>query len=316
MSFLEAPRLWLLVLPVLVVGLYVIALRRKTKYAVRFSDVSMLDGIASDRPGWRRHVTAAALLLAVALVVVAFARPVMAQRVPVEQAAVIMAMDVSLSMQATDVAPSRIDAAKEAANDFVALAPEDLRLGLVAFAGVALPALPPTTDRLAAASAIDRLSLGEGTAIGDGLSTALDLAAAEQGAEASDEDVPVAIVVLSDGETTVGRAELDVAAEAAAAGIPVYTISFGTQDGSIEFQDEVVPVPVNEGALRQVASLTGGKFFTAASAAELQQILDGVGTQVGYETEDREVWEWFLGAGVVALTLAAAGSLVWFSKLP
>jgi Ca-activated chloride channel family protein len=315
-SFLEAPRLWLLVLPVLVVGLYLIALRRKTKYAIRFSDVSMLDGIASDRPGWRRHVTAAALLLAVALVVVAFARPVMAQRVPVEQAAVIMAMDVSLSMQATDVAPSRIDAAKEAANDFVALAPEDLRLGLVAFAGVALPALPPTTDRLAAASAIDRLSLGEGTAIGDGLSTALDLAAAEHGGEANDEDVPVAIVVLSDGETTVGRAELDVAAEAAAAGIPVYTISFGTQAGSIEFQGEVVPVPVNEGALRQVASLTGGKFFTAASAAELQQILDGVGTQVGYETEEREVWEWFLGAGVVALTLAAAGSLVWFSKLP
>jgi Ca-activated chloride channel family protein len=312
MSFLEATRLWLLVLPVLVIGLYLVALRRKTKYAVRFSDVSMLDGIASDRPGWRRHVTAAALLLAVALVVVAFARPVMAQRVPVEQAAVIMAIDVSLSMEAADVAPSRIGAAKEAANEFLALAPEDLRLGLVAFAGVALPALPPTTDRAAASAAIERLSLGEGTAIGEGLATALDLAAAEQG----EEEVPVAIVVLSDGETTVGRAELDVAAEAAAANIPVYTISFGTQNGSIDYQDEIVPVPVNEGALRQVAAATGGEFFTAASASDLQQILDDVGTQVGYETEEREVWEWFLGAGVLALTLAAAGSLVWFSKLP
>lgn len=315
MNFLAAGRLWLLILPVLVVGLYLIALRRKTKYAVRFSDVSMLDGIASDRPGWRRHVTAAALLLAVVLVVVAFARPVMAQRVPVEQAAVIMAIDVSLSMEADDVEPSRIGAAKEAANEFLALAPEDLRLGLVAFAGVALPALPPTTDRAAAASAIDRLSLGEGTAIGEGLATALDLAAAEQG-EQEGEDVPVAIVVLSDGETTVGRAELDVAAEASAANIPVYTISFGTQSGSIDYEGEIVPVPANEGALRQVASATGGKFFTAASATELQQILDNVGTQVGYETEEREVWEWFLGAGVLALTLAAAGSLVWFSKLP
>jgi len=314
-NFLAAGRLWLLVLPIIVIGLYLVALRRKTKYAVRFSDVSMLDGIASDRPGWRRHVTAAALLLAVALVVVAFARPVMAQRVPVEQAAVIMAIDVSLSMEADDIAPSRIDAAKEAANEFLALAPEDLRLGLVAFAGVALPALPPTTDRSAAAAAIDRLSLGEGTAIGEGLATALDLAAAEQGEE-GEEDVPVAVVVLSDGETTVGRAELDVASEAAAAGIPVFTISFGTAGGSIDYDGEIVPVPVNEGALRQVASITGGKFFAAASATELQQILDNVGTQVGYETEDREVWEWFLGAGVLALTLAAAGSLVWFSKLP
>lgn len=314
MSFLSPDRLWLLLIPLLGLVAYLLLVRRKPKYALRFSDVELLEKVAPDRPGWRRHVPAVAVILATALLLVAFARPVMAVPVPVDQATVVLAVDVSLSMDADDVEPVRIDAAKAAARNFVDLAPEDLQIGVVAFAGVALPTVAPTTDREALTSAIDRLTLAEGTAIGEAIYTAIDLVDIER--ESDDDEVPAAIVVLSDGETTVGRSELDAAAEAAAASLPVSTIAFGTQEGSIVYEGEVVPVPANEGALREVAETTGGQFFAVASAGELQQILDDVGSEVGIETEEREVWEWFLFGGVALLVVAAGASLVWFSRIP
>jgi Ca-activated chloride channel family protein len=314
MSFLSPDRLWLLLIPLLGLVAYLVAVRRKPKYALRFSDVELLEKVAPDRPGWRRHVPAVAVILATSLLLVAFARPVMAVPVPVDQATVVLAVDVSLSMDADDVDPVRIDAAKAAARNFVDLAPEDLQIGLVAFAGVALPAVAPTTDREALTSAIDRLTLAEGTAIGEAIYTAIDLVDVERDGE--DGEVPAAIVVLSDGETTVGRSEVDAAAEASAASLPVSTIAFGTREGSIVYEGEVVPVPANEGALREVAETTGGQFFAVASAEELQQILDDVGSEVGIETEEREVWEWFLFGGVAVLVVAAGASLVWFSRIP
>ena len=314
MSFLSPDRLWLLVIPLLGLVAYLVAVRRKPRYALRFSDVELLEKVAPDRPGWRRHVPAGAVMFATALLLVAFARPVTAVPVPVDQATVVLAVDVSLSMEADDVDPVRIDAAKAAARNFVDLAPEDLQIGLVAFAGVALPAVAPTTDRETLNSAIDRLALAEGTAIGEAIYTAIDLVDVERDGE--DGEVPAAIVVLSDGETTVGRSELDAAAEASAASLPVSTIAFGTQGGSIVYEGEVVPVPANEGALREVAETTGGQFFAVASAGELQQILDDVGSEVGIETEEREVWEWFLFGGVAVLVVAAGASLLWFSRIP
>ena len=234
-----------------------------------------------------------------------------------------IAVDVSLSMEATDVDPTRIAAAQEAALAFLDLAPEELRVGIVAFAGTAAPVLTPTTDRDLARLAIDQLTLGEGTAIGEGIFAAVQLmtlqpaAGGEPAAPADENGVPAeAIVVLSDGETTMGRPDLDAAEAAVDAGIPVWTISFGTSAGEVVIQGDRIPVPVNEGALAEVATATGGEFFQAATADELQSILDEIGFRVGVEEEDREITDWFTGAGLILALLAAAGSLVWFSRLP
>lgn len=310
MSFLAPDRLIFLALPIGALLWYVIALSRRKRHAVRFSDIELLTSVAPDRPGWKRHLSAAAAVMSLLALALAFARPVMAIAVPREQATLVLAIDVSLSMEADDVDPTRIDAAKEAALAFLDLAPEELRIGVVAFAGVALPAVAPTTDRAATARAIRTLTLAEGTAIGEAIFTSLEVVAAEG------EDIPAGIVVLSDGETTVGRPDLDAAAEAADLAVPVSTVSFGTEDGFIVFDGETVPVPANNGALQEVADLTGGTFSEAASADELEAILATVGSDLGIETEQREVWEWFLAGGIVALTMAAATSLLWFQRLP
>lgn len=314
MSFLEGGRLWLLFLPAAVVGGYLWSLLRRERYAIRFSNLELLDSVMPDRPGWRRHLPVIGTVLAIALGVLAIARPVMSITGPEEEATVILVIDVSLSMEALDIPPSRIGAAKEAALNFVELAPEELRVGVVAFAGIALAAHTPSTDDASLSAAIERLSLAEETAVGEGIYAALDLLeleGSEEGAEPA-----VHIVVLSDGETTTGRSEVEAARAAAVQEVPVSTVSFGTPAGAITYAGELVPVPVNEGALRQVASITDGKFFEAASADELQEILDSVGSQIGLTTEKTEVWEWFLAAGLLAMGLAAAGSLVWFSRIP
>lgn len=313
MSFLAPDRLWLLLIPAAAIVAYLVMLRRKQKYALRYSDVELIDKVAPDRPGWRRHLPVFGFLLAIVALVLSLARPVTAVQVPQEQAMVVVAIDVSLSMEADDVVPSRIEAAQEAALSFVELAPEELRIGIVGFAGVALPAVAPTTDRDSVRTAIERLTLAEGTAVGEAIAASVDLIEREA---VEDEEIPAAVVLLSDGTTTMGRSPEEAALAAADAEVPVSTISFGTEDGTIVFEGEVVPVPPDEPALRDVADTTGGRFFTAASSQELQQILDDVGSEVGFTTEDRELWEWFLLAGVVILALAGAASLIWFSRLP
>ena len=316
MNFLAPDRLWLLLIPAIGLGAYLWSLRRHEQFAVRFSNFELLDAVMPDRPGWRRHLPAVAALLGIVVLVMAIARPVMAITAPREEATVILAVDVSLSMDAMDIPPSRIGAAKEAALRFVELAPDDLRIGVVAFAGIALAAHAPSDDAASVLAAIERLSLAEGTAVGEGIYAAIDMISLDLGAQEDGEESAVHIVVLSDGETTTGRSEIDAANEAASRGLPVSTVSFGTPAGAINYAGELVPVPVNEGALRRVADITGGRFSGAASADEFQEILDSVGSQVGYTTEEREVWEWFLGAGMAVLVLAGAGSLVWFSRIP
>ena len=324
MTFLEPGRLVLLALPLLAVVGYLIAMRRRERYAVRFTNLELLDKVAPESPGWRRHVPAVALLLGLVAMVVAVAKPATAVQVPRQQATVILTIDVSLSMEAADVDPTRIEAAREAARNFIELAPEDLRIGIVGFSGQAIPVLSPTTDRSVALLAIDRLELGEGTAIGEGIFAAVSLARAtmdadrrvQQQQQEPADDSPFAVVVLSDGETTVGRPDLEAADEAAAVDIPVSTISFGTSAGEVFIQGETIPVPVNEGALRDVAAATGGEFFEAATADELQAILDALGSEVALEEEQREVTDWFVGGGLLLTLLAAAGSLLWFSRMP
>ncbi len=333
MTFLSPLWLLLLVLPLLAAGAYMAALQRREKYAVRFTNLELLDKVAPEKPGWRRHAPAVAILLGMVALVTAVARPSVAVAIPRPAATVILAVDVSLSMDADDVDPNRLEAAQEAARAFLDLAPEELEIGIVSFAGDALPLLSPTPDRELARLAIDRLELDEGTAIGEGIYVSVQMAVAERqqrelvgpqedsGSEPSDgEDADAApaeaIVVLSDGETTMGRDDLEAAQLAAESGIPVSTISFGTADGFVVIQGDTIPVPVNEGALEEVAEITGGEFYQAATSGELQSILDNVGSSVGLEYEQHEITNWFAGAGLVFILLAAAGSLLWFSRMP
>lgn len=184
-------------------------------------------------------------------------------------------------------------------------------MGLVAFAGTALPVGGPDTPREVVREAVSRLALGQGTAVGEAIFTGVDLIRRS----APPEGAPAALVVLTDGESTMGRPESEAVVVAQQAGIPIHTIAFGTERGVVEFQGEIIPVPVNEGVLASVAEATGGTFSVAASEGELRQVLDSVGSQIAYETEDREVTDWFAAGGLVAVALAVAASLRWFGRV-
>ncbi len=313
MSFAAPERLVLLAVPAAVIVGWVALRARQTRFVVRFTDLETIDRVVPRRIGWRRLVTVGGLVVGLASASVAFARPVVAVPVPQERATVILAVDVSLSMGAKDVAPSRIGAAQDAVRRFAELAPDNLRIGLVAFAGTALPVVAPTDDRATLVDAVERLGLGQGTAVGEAIFTALDQLRLET--DANGVLPPSALVVLSDGETTVGRSEAEAAAAARRIGVPVYTIAFGTPAGTVYVQDRLVPVPVNQGSLRQVAEETGGAFFTAASERDLRSVLDTVGSQIAFVTEERDVTDWFALAAALAVAVAAGGSLLWFGRL-
>ena len=245
-SFLDGWRLWfLLALPVLI-GLYVWRGRRRHAYALRFSALPMLGQVAPRRPGWRRHVVAVGSLLTLAVLVTAFARPAAEVRVPKERATVVLAIDVSLSMNAEDVAPNRLEAAQQAARQFADELPPSINLGLVTFAGSATVLVPPTTDRARVKQAVDSIRLGPYTAIGEGVFTALaslDQVPPDPGGE----PVPAHLVVLSDGETTVGRPNAEAADAAVEQEVPVSTIAFGTPDGTVLIEGQQEPVPGQRG---------------------------------------------------------------------
>src|SRR5262245_50247906 len=261
MHFLVVWRLWLLVGVGVMAGAWLAVASQRARHVVRFTSVELLDVVAPRRPRWRRHVPAALFLLALTALVLGFARPVRAVQVTDERATVILAVDVSLSMEATDVAPSRLEVAREAARDFVADLPGDLDVGLVTFHDVASVAVAPSRDRAALGAAIDGFDLGEGTAIGEAVMASLDAVAATPPTETG-EPAPARIVVMSDGETTTGIANEEAAAAASEAGVPVDTIAFGTAEGTIvdEFGD-TVEVPVAPGPLADLADATGGDAF-------------------------------------------------------
>lgn len=316
-QFLAAERLWLLLLLPVLAAAYAVLQRRRHGYAVRFTNLALLGQVAPRRPGWRRHVVAAGLLTTLAMLVVTFARPAGEVLVPRERATIVVTIDVSLSMMAEDVAPDRLTAAQAAARDFVDELPPRLNVGLVSFAGTANVLVPPTTDRARVMQAIDQLELAEYTAIGEGIFTSLD--ALEQvpvDPSAPDEKVPGAVVLLSDGETTVGRPNEQAAAAALEAGVPVSTIAFGTPEGVLELDGLVQPVPVGEEDLRQIAEITGGGFYEAETAGELEQVYEDIGSSVGYATEAQEITARFAGYSLLLMLLTSVGSLAWFGRLP
>ncbi|MBB3085658.1 VWA domain-containing protein [Geodermatophilus sabuli] len=314
----QAP-LWLLALLAVValVALYVVLQLRRKAYAARFTNVALLDTLVPKRPGWRRHLAFGLVALGMAALLVSLAVPSTEVRVPRERATVVMAVDVSLSMQATDIEPSRFEAMQTAAKQFVDVLPARINLGLVSFAGTATTLVTPTTDRGQVRAAIDNLDLAESTAIGEAVFTSLTAVQNYQATlDAPEEDLPPArIVLLSDGYNTVGRDDTQAISAAVDAGIPVSTIAFGTDYGTLDLDGERVPVPVDRETLERVADETGGSYSEAASAAELEQVYEDLGSQIGYTTEPRDVSYWFVRAGVLVALVGLVLSLLWTNRL-
>lgn len=310
-DFLAPDRLWLLaVVPVLVAGyVWQQRRRRRTTPAVRFANFGLLKSVAPKRSTWRRHVPAAAVALALSGLLVGFARPSGAVQVPKEAATVMLVIDTSASMMATDVEPSRIEAAITAAEAFVADLPPQIEVGLVSFDRSARVLSAPTTDHEAVQREIAALTLGPGTAAGEALAVALSAI------EAADSNDGAAIVLLSDGVTTIGRPVLGVAQFAAERGIPVSTIAFGTPDGIVEVQGNTIAVPADPDTMAAVAETTSGRFFEAGSGDELQEVYEDIGTRVGYETQQRERSGPVLATSTILLISALGLGLLWNGRL-
>lgn len=316
MSFFAPDRLWLLAAVAGLAGLYVAALRRNRKrYGVRFSNMALLDKVAPRGPGWRRHLPAAVFLLMLGVLVFAFARPAAYAKVPRERATILIAMDVSNSMSATDVEPDRLSAAKDGAVAFVDRLPARFNVGLVAFDGSASLVVAPTTNHQAVDNGIRNLQVGPATAIGEAVFRSLE-AVANFDQQADTNPPPARIVLLSDGANTAGRSPEQAAEAALAANIAVSTIAYGTPEGTVEVNGQLIPVPVDGPALERLAKTTRGAYYEAASGEELQKVYQDIGSSVGFRTIRREVSVWFIGFGLLAAFSAAVASLVWSSRLP
>ena len=313
LMFLAPERFTLLLVPLAIGLLYVVRQRRRQAYVVRFTDPELIETVAPRRPGFRRHIAAAAYLAATILLVLAATRPAVATEVANEPT-VVLAFDTSLSMEATDVTPSRIVAAREAAHRFIEVVPTGVRVGLVAFDQTARVIIPPTTSKVVLDRAIDRLSLDQGTAIGEAIYTSLDLLESDVAAGA--EGAGGSIVLMSDGETTTGRPEGPAAREAERRGVKISTVAFGTDHGSVTVDFMTVPAPVDREALRDIAETTGGTVFEAASAEEIVSVFEDLGEGVGTRTEPREITDSLALAALITAAVAAAGSLAWFALIP
>jgi Ca-activated chloride channel family protein len=300
----------------LIAGYIVLQIRRR-RYVVRFSNVAVLAGVVPKRPGWRRHGPFALLATALALLAIGLAGPTGTTRVARERATVMLAIDVSGSMSATDVKPDRLDASKAAAKLFVDLIPEKINVGLVKFDSTASVLSPPTLDRTLLKAAIDAIELGDATAIGDAVLTCLDQISlfAKAHTAVGDQPPPARIVLMSDGANNKGHSLTSAEAAARAAGIAVSTVAFGTDNGTVVQDGVRRAVPADKDALRALALTTGGSFHTAASAEELQSVYASIGSQIGYENKTINISWRYLAFGLLLALLAAAGAMLWSDRL-
>jgi Ca-activated chloride channel homolog len=321
MTFLASWRLIILIGPVALFVAYLMVQRSRRRVAVRFTSVDLLASVAPRRSGWQRHVASVALLLALILLVLAFAEPARVERTPKQQATVVLTLDISGSMIANDVSPSRLGAAQTAARDFVNALPPGVKLGLISFSTSASVLVPPTADRSSVLSAINSLQAGGGTATGEALTLALNtISAVPKGA--GGKPVPAAIVLMSDGAPTIGlngesplQSVVDAAAAAKQDAVKIDTIAFGTQDGTVTIEGETIAVPSDPAAMAQIAADSGGETFTAQSAEQLKSVYHQIGRVVGYDVHRHEITAWFTGLGLIVAALAGVAGLLWTQRI-
>lgn len=317
--------LWLVLVVVplaLAIG-YVIALRSKRRRTVRFGNFGVLRTVDRGGRRWFTHVPAVLLILSLLALVVALAGPQKEQKVPRNRATVMLVVDVSLSMESTDVSPSRLEAAQQAATTFANNLTPGVNLGLVSYAGTSSMLVAPTTDRGPVVRAVERLRLDERTATGEAIYTATQAVTTfTESLGGTDQAPPARIVLLSDGKETVPadpteeRGAFTAAERAEEAGIPISTISFGTLYGTVDIQGRPQPVPVDDASLRTIAEISGGDFFTASSLEELDSVYRTLEEQIGFEWKKADASRPWLVIGSLLAMLAAAGSLVAHRRIP
>jgi Ca-activated chloride channel family protein len=302
---------------------YIVSQRMRRKRTMRFANLELLEKIAPKSQGWVRHLPAGLIIFALLLFTVALAGPTAEQKVPRNRATVMLVVDVSLSMESTDVAPNRLKAAQEAARTFAQGLTPGVNLGLISFAGTATVLVAPTTERGGVVKAIDNLKLAQSTATGEGIFAALQSIESFSSVVGGAEGPPPArVVLMSDGKQTVPddlyapRGAYTAAQAARQAQVPISSISFGTSHGTVNIDGKEVPVGVDDESLREVAQLSGGEFYKAATAAELKKVYGDLGEQNGYELKDTDASKPWVVIGTLILILAAGGSLVIGQRLP
>jgi Ca-activated chloride channel homolog len=320
MSFASPFILWgLLLVPVALLAYWLVQ-RRRIKYAARFTNLDLLANVVDASPGRRRHLPALLALAALAALIVAMARPQTVVAVPRDDATVVLTMDSSASMTATDVPPSRLDAAKSAASSFLDRLPERFRVGLASFSSTVRVLEEPTEDRDAVRTSLDSLEGDVGTALGDAILASVELAPTSEEQERAGKPL-FAVLLLSDGANSTGSEPLAILDEAKEAGVPIYTIALGTPDGTVEItndygETQTYAVPPDPETLKRVAEETGGRFFEAPTEADLTAVYEEIGSQVSYEDEERELTAAFAGAGAVFLLIGVSLSALWFGRIP
>ena len=333
MYFLWPLMLWLLLLIPALVVLYILAQRRRQRYALRYASLSLVKEALGRGPGFRRHIPPALFLSGLAVMIVALARPYTLVTLPSQEGTVILTMDVSGSMRADDLKPNRIEAAKSAARSFVEKQPSGVRIGVVSFSDNAFLVQAPTDEKDAVIAAINRLTPQRGTAIGRALLTSVDAIFEEANAEggqstASDPTPtptpvpqgvyePAIIVLLTDGESNQGPRPLDVIDQVAARGVRVYTVGVGTAEGTVlHIQGRSIRTRLDEEMLKGVASATDGAYYSATNEKDLVAIYDSLSTHLVFKKEQTEITAIFTGVAVAFLLMGGFLSLFWFNRLP
>jgi Ca-activated chloride channel family protein len=341
MNFVWPDLLWLLVLLPVLVLMYLWLLHRRKKNTLRYASLSLVKQAMGKGPGWRRHLPPALLLLAIATLLVATARPTAVITLPTQQEIIILAIDVSGSMRAADVLPNRLVAAQEAAKAFIRDLPRSVRVGVVSFAGTAAVVQPPTQNREDIAAAIDRFQLQRGTAIGSGIVLSLATLFPDAGIDLSQitgqrsmppapgdkprkEFTPVppgsyasgAIILLTDGQRTTGPDPLDAAKMAADRGVKVYTVGIGTKDGEIiGFEGWSMRVRLDEDTLKSISNLTRAEYFYAGTATDLKKVYQSLSTRLVVEKKETEISGLFAAAAALLVVVAAGLSVAWFGRV-
>ena len=341
LNFIWPDLLWLLLLVPLLLGAYLWLLARRKRSTLRYANLALVRQAMQRGVSWRRHVPPALMLLAIALLLAATARPTAVISLPSQQETIVLAMDVSGSMRAADVQPNRLVASQEAARAFIQALPRGVRIAIVSFAGTAAVVQPPTHNREDALAAIDRFQLQRGTAIGSGIILSLATLFPDAGIDLSnitgqramprsphDKPAPdfkpvppgsfgsAAIILLTDGQRTTGPDSIEAAKMAADRGVRVYTVGIGTKEGeTIGFEGWSMRVRLDEETLKAVANLTLGDYFYAGTAEDLKKVYEGLSSRLVVERKETEITAFVAAAAALLVVVAASLSVAWFGRV-